>query len=529
MLLFACGLTFAGCARPGAPSATQNNTLIVAFPSEPVSLNPLYLTGRQSYAVGELGYSYLTNYDSQGNLVADIALQVPTLDNGGISRDGRRITYRLRRDVRWQDGTALTSRDVAFTYRAIMNPANAVPSRYGYDHVDSVAAPDARTVVVTLKRPFSPIVSDFFGGDSNMPVLPAHLLGAFGNLNHVTYNAAPIGSGPFRFARWSRGDQISASANPTYYAGRPGLERIKLKFMHDSSTTVAELMTREVDAAFFADVSRIAELRRIPNHRIVVTPVPYFYALEFNVTDPIVGDPAVRHAFALAIDRRALVNKVTHGLYYADTGMRGLFTWAYDPQVGNVPYDPSGAAASLQRDGWIPSPDGIRVKHGRRLELGLAFVAGDAIDGEFASVIAAYERVAGIDVSTKAYARAQFVAVDGPIAQGRFQIDLYSWQSDYDPDASWMLSCSQRGPRGFNHARYCNAAVDRAFREAASSFNRATRLRDYRFVQRQLLADLPYYFLCQISEIDVIPSRLRGFDPPLLSPFNSVARWRFRP
>ena len=501
---------------------------MVAIPAEPVSLNPLYLEGEISYAVSELGFSYLTNYDSRGNIVADVARQVPTLANGGVSRDGLRVTYLLRRGVRWHDGAELTSRDVAFTYRAIMNPANSLPSRYGYDQVAAVEAPDELRVVVRLKHPYSPIISYFFGGDSNYPILPAHLLAGLADLNHAPYNQAPIGSGPFVFTHWLRGDHIVARSNPTYYGGRPSIDGVTLRVVGDSSTIVAQLLTGEVDATFFADVTRIATLRAIPAHRVVVTPVPYFYALFFNVTDPVTGDPAVRRAFALAIDRRAMVDKVTHGLFNAGTGMRGLFTWSFDPHAGNVPYDPRSAQAILSRDGWVPGPGGIRVKDGHRLELGVALRAGMQVDSEFATVLAAQVRSVGIDVAIKQYAHDQFVATNGPIEQGRYQIGLYGYQSSYDPDVSWMLACDQRGPHGFNWARYCNAAVDGELREGAASFDRATRLRDYRLTQRQLLADLPYVFLCQISEIDVVPSRLRGYAQPLLSPFNSVARWRLR-
>jgi peptide/nickel transport system substrate-binding protein len=434
----------------------------------------------------------------------------------------------MRAGVRWQDGAALTSRDVAFTYHAIMNPANTIPSRFPYDHVARVDTPDAATVVVTLKRPYSPIVANFFGGDSNYPILPAHLLAGFANLNNVAYNAAPAGSGPFAFERWMRGDHVTATASSTYYAGKPRLDRVTLRFIANSSTTAAELATGEVDATFFAEVNDIATLRAVPDHRIVITPIPSMYALSYNLTDPLAGDPIVRRAFALAIDRHALVEKVTHGIDDADTGMRGLFTWAYDPHAGNVPYDPNAAKALLSRAGWLPGPDGIREKNGRRLEITLTIMTLST-DTELAAVIAEQEHAIGIDTAVKRYPRGQFAALDGPILKGRFQITLSDYASSYDPEPSWLLACDQRPPAGYNYTGYCNAAVDRALAEAASTYDRATRQHNLSFVQRQLLADLPFYFLCQISEIDVIPSRLQGYDRPLLgTPFNSVARWRLR-
>lgn len=522
----ACAGGIAACAT-ARTAPEYSGTLVIATPQEPISLNPLYLEGVLAYTIGELGYSYLTNYDSRGKLVPDVATVVPTRANGGISRDGRRVTYHLRRDVTWQDGVPLSSRDVAFTYRAILNPANAVASRYGYDRVASVETPDPYTAVVRLKQPFSPIVSNFFGGDSNYPILPAHLLAMFSSLNQVAYNQAPIGSGPYRMTKWAHGDRLDLSSNDHYYRGKPAIRRISLHFIADSSTATNELLTREVDATFFADASKIATLRRVPAHHVVVTPVPYFYAMPFNLTDPVLKQLAVRRAFALAIDRRALVDKVTHGLYDPDTGMRGLFTWAFDPHAGTVAYDPPRARAVLARAGWLVGPDGIRMKNGQRLELQLAFFGGSDIEAEFVPPIVEAERDVGIAVTTKRYSREEFLAFDGPLNRGRFQVGLYAYQASFDPDASWLLACAQRSPHGFNHARYCNPAVDRALAAGIATFDRSARRRAYDFVQRRILADLPYDFLCQVSEVDVIPNRLQGYDRPLLAPYDSVAHWRW--
>jgi peptide/nickel transport system substrate-binding protein len=521
-LVFA--LNLAACAKAGGPSRPA--TLIIASGQEPSSLNPLYLEGTLGYTISELGYSHLTNYDSSGNIVPDVALTVPSPTNGGISADGKRVTYHLRHGVSWQDGASLNSGDVIFTYRAIMNPLNAVPSRSCYDRVASIKAPGPYTVVVSLKRLYSPIVACFLGGDSNYPILPAHLLARYASLDRVAFNAAPVGSGPYQFTRWVRGDRLEMRPNPRYYAGRPAVARLSLHFIHDPSTTINQLLTNEVDATFFADASKIETLRAIPHHRIVVTAVPYFSALSFNVTDPIARDRAVRRAFALAIDRHALVSKVTHGLYDADTPMRGLFTWAFDPHAEGPPYDPQRARVLLAKDGWITGAGGIRVKNGRRLQLALAFRTGSDVAAGFALLIVEGERAVGIEVTTKRYGPEEFLGHDGPLSQGRFQVALLSYQSNYDPDASWLLSCDQRAPNGGNYARYCDPAVDRALQLGIYVLTRTARRRAYSFVQRQLLNDVPYDVLCQLSEIDVLPLRLQGYEAPLLSPYNSAARWR---
>ena len=526
VLVCLVALAFAGCTTQRARGVREPGTLVVAVPKEPISLNPLLLEGLDAYTYGEILYSYLTGYDSDGRVVPDLAVSVPSLANGGVSPDGRTVTYHLRHGVRWQDGAPLTSRDVVFSYHAVMNPANIVPERYGYDVVASVAAPDPYTVVVHLKRAFSPIIGFFFGGDSNYPVLPAHLLAGYPNLNAVAFNSAPVGSGPYRLERWDRGDRLTFEANATYYAGKPHIEHLVLPFISEGSTAIDELETGEIDAATMLDASRIAELRAIPHHRVVVTPVPWWYALSFNLDDPLLRDHAIREAIALAIDRRTLTRKITQGVYDADTAMRGLFTWAFDPHADTITYDPARAAALLTRDGWIPGADGIRVKGGRRLHLELALPSGDAITTRFATAIAAAAHTIGIDIALRQYPRGQFIGEEGPILQGRYQLSLYDYQGTVDPDASWLLACDQRSPHGFNVARYCNAGVDSLLEAAAASFDRATRIASYDQVQRRIAADLPYYFICQISEVDVIPTSLQGYRRPLLSPFNSVASWR---
>jgi peptide/nickel transport system substrate-binding protein len=489
-------------------------------------LNPLYLNGGDANMIGSLTGSYLTSYGAGAAIVPDVAVTAPSFENGGISPDGRSITFHLRRDVHWQDGVLLTSHDVVFTYRAIMNRSNAVPSRDGYDHVTDVQAPDPYTVVVRLRQPYAPIIPAFFGGDSSYTILPAHLLAGYASLDRAAYNAGPIGSGPYRVRSWHRGDRIELEANEQYYRGKPRISRILLRTIADPPTILNQLTTGEVDANFVADVSEMPTYARLANSRTVTTLGPYYTALMFNVTDPLLKDVAVRKAMAMAIDRHAIVQKIFHGVYDPDTGMRALFNWAYDPSAGELKYDPHLAQALLQRDGWVASPDGIRVKHGRRLEVQLIY--GSVTKVEPLLLLAQQERVAGVDVSLKKIPRNEMTAIDGPLYRGHYQVSVVALQSQIDPDASWMISCKQRAPNGENWARYCNPAVDRALQRGYSVYDRTARRRAYRFVQRQLQEDMPYVFLWQRRVVDIIPARLKGFAAPAyLSAYASAARWHW--
>jgi peptide/nickel transport system substrate-binding protein len=500
--------------------------LVIAIIADPVSLNPLYLNGGDADMIGSLTGSYLTRYGARNALVPDVAVTVPSVKNGGISSDGRRITFHLRHDVRWQDGVRLTARDVVFTYRAIMNPSNAVPLRDGYDHIADVQALDPYTLVVRLGQPYAPIIPDFFGGDGTYTILPAHLLAGYASLDRAAYNAAPVGSGPYRVTSWHRGDRIELEANEGYYRGKPAISRILLRTIADPSTILNQLETGEVDANFVAEVSEMPSYARLANSRVVTTLGPYYTTLMFNVTDPLIKDIAVRKAMAMAIDRRAIVQKIFHGVYDPDTGMRAPFSWAYDPSAGQLRYDLRAAQALLERDGWVTAPDGIRVKHGRRLAVQLIY--GSVTKVEPLLLLVQQERVAGVDVSLKRIARNVMTAPDGPLYRGRYQVSVVSLQSQIDPDASGMISCKQRAPNGENWARYCNSAVDRALRRGYSVYDRAARRRAYSFVQRQLLEDMPYIFLWQRRVVDIIPARLKGFAAPAYSSaYASAERWHW--
>jgi peptide/nickel transport system substrate-binding protein len=520
-------LSVAACGHGGTASRGESQVTIARL-SEPSSLNPLYLQGPDVSDVSALLFSSLTRYDAKNQIVPDVATVVPTVANGGISADGRHIVYHLRRDVRWQDGVPLTARDVAFTYHASVDPANAIPAQSDYDAIASVSAPNPYEVDVTLKRPFAPIVATFFGGDGR-PILPAHILEKYHTLKATPFDLAPIGSGPYRMDRWLRGDRLDLTANDRYYAGTPKIARISIHFISNHATILNELRTRDVDATFLASPAEISSLRALTGHRVVVTSDrPTFGVIVLNLGDAVFHDVAVRRAFASAIDRNAIAKKATYGMYDAATGMRGLFGWAYDPNVDTKIYNPQRARELLEKAGWHIGPDGVRTKNGRRLQLQFVFYGRSFAAGTIVPLIVEEARAAGFDVKAKPYDINQLYAPGGPLDSGTFQIALLGMQTGLDPDPSSYLACDQVPPDGFNFARYCDPQVDLALHRALATYERSRRKPYYSFIQRQLIADVPYVFLWQPSEIDVIPDTLRGYEPSAKSgPYASVAHWHF--
>lgn len=170
----------------------------------------------------------------------------------------------------------------------------------------------------------------------------------------------------------------------------------------------------------------------------------------------------------------------------------------------------------------------VAEQNGRRLEMQLIFSSQPFVGVDVVPMIVEAARAVGINLVTKAYDPSELFSMRGPLNQGSFHVALLNYRNGIEPDPSDFVSCSQRAPNGFNWARYCSESVDRAALQGTSVYDRADRRCIYGFIQRRLLSDIPYDFLWQSSEIDVIPSGLRGYEPSAISPYSSVAHWRLQ-
>ncbi|HTV92236.1 MAG TPA: peptide ABC transporter substrate-binding protein [Verrucomicrobiae bacterium] len=527
-------LLVAGCtARNGASfdATTGTATLVIGQQQEPISLNPALENGQRSTQWGELLFSYLLKYDSAGKLVGDVATAVPSIANGGISRDGRTITYHLRKGVRFADGVALTARDCVWSIDAINNRANNVQSRYGYDRIVASDAPNDYTLVLHLRAPFAPILSLVLA-PQGFPVLPEHLLAKYPDFNHLAFNAQPIGSGPYVVERWLRNDRVEMRANPYYFLGEPQIRRLVVRFITAPAGGTNQLETHEISAFFNEqDYSQYPILLSLHGYAVLNTPVSAVDALIFNTQGPLTNDPAVRHALAEAIDARSLVAKAYRGALASRDAARGLFLWAFDPNaLPDVPYDPAQARARLGRAGWALAPDGIRRKDGRALDLLLVIQAGVPGEAIAANLIVQYERAVGARVTIKQFAVTQFGApasMGGPVYGGKFDLALYSFVNGDDPDTTDQFACANVPPNGYNKSRICDPRIDALLAAGRETYNAAKRKAIYADLQALLYRQLPMLFLYQRRELDVFPARLRGPSGSVDSVFWDVARWRF--
>ncbi|HZY98506.1 MAG TPA: ABC transporter substrate-binding protein, partial [Candidatus Baltobacteraceae bacterium] len=460
----------------------------------------------------------LLKYDDRDRLVGDVATDVPTLQNGGISRDGLTIVYHLRRDAHFADGVKLTARDCVWSIQAVLNPANNVQTRFGYDRIANASAVGDDTLVLRLNRPFAPILTSVLA-PQGFPILPEHLLARYPDFNHLAFNQKPIGSGPYVVDAWLHGDRVEMHANPKYFLGEPKIRKLVVRFIPDPQEATNQLQTHEIQAYFNEqDYAQYPQLRALRGYYVLDRPVSAVGALIFNTQHPAVGDPAVRHAMAEAIDLDALVRKSYGGALDARAAGRGLFLWAFDPRrYPDVSYDPAAARAVLA------------ARH-RPFSVLLAIQAGVLGEAIAADQIAQYERAAGVRVSIKQYNVTQFGAptqLGGPIYGGKFDMALYSFVNGDDPDTTDQFACAAVPPNGYNKSRICDRRLDALLYAGAATYVTGTRKQIYARLQSMLYARLPIVLLYQRRELDAFDKRLRGPSGSIDCVFWNVARWRW--
>jgi len=516
----------AGCNAASAPR--DRHILRIADGSGDLStLNPHLMMSATLDFVAHLSMGYLIRYDRNARPFADLATAIPSRANGGVSADGRRVTWHLRRGVRWSDGVPFDARDVVFSIRAILNPANnEAQGTEGWNLIDRLDMPDRYTVVYHLKRPYGAIVPLSFATVGGEPcLLPQHLLGSLPNINHAAFNALPVGLGPFRIVRWERGDRIEFERNPYYWRGRPKLDRITFSILSSHDTLMIGLRTGAVDLWPLVPPRYAPQLAAIPGIRVSDAPSLRTTHLDFLMTPGALADLAVRRAVRDAIDRRRIVATVEHGA--------GLLTdaivWPNAPVLRDDPHligpDPARARRELLADGWIPGADGIRVKAGRRLSLRLPYQAGvPDLDG-MVELMRAELRAVGIEIVTRTYAHAVMFAPlseGGIVASGKFDAVLYSSTLTSVPDLASNFDCAQVPPHGENYLRWCDPRVPPLLERMRAAYDDAAIGRSFDALNEIFIAEVPSIQLFVWRGGYAMSDALRGYHPNVLSSFDDM-------
>jgi len=512
--------------------AAGSRELRVALTQEPGTLSPIVGSLAIESDLVQFLFSGLTRYDEHGNQVPDLAVRVPSRANGDIAADGRSITYHLVHNARWQDGVPVTSADVAFTLSALTNPQNQVGSTNPYDKIARIDTPDPYTARLVLKQPWAPAI-DAFSDRIDGAIVPAHLLKAYPDLNHVDFNAAPIGSGPYKFVAWHRGSDIELEANPDYFRGKPKIDRVVVRFLTNDNTMLIAIRTHDVDVADRLNLSTYSNLGPVPGMLPAINTQSFWEHLTFNTRHVPLDDRRVRLALCYGFDVREILAKIAHGLgALGPTNQNPLTPW-YNRRLTYYPYDPVRAGALLDEAGWKMGPDGVRVKGGQRLSLTLNFTAGNVTRDQTGVLLQQRWKQIGVETVIKTYPAATFyapAAFGGPLFAGKTDVTLSAFvQAVPDPSGVSVNSADFIPPHGNNLSFYANAELTRLENEAAATPVIAQRKALYDRIQVIELRELPYYVIRWSEITDMRSADLDGVRPPVIgSTFWNVADWTFR-
>ena len=511
---------------------TTHGVLRMGIRQEPDNLNPVLSSQAIGLDIAMFWAGFLLDYDDQGRFVPDLAVAVPTAENGGISKDGRTITYHLRAGVTWQDGAPFTADDVIFTWRAIMSPRNEVPNRVGIEEIESITKLNDRTIVVRLKQPYAPFISDFFtpAGYNNFVILPSHLLARYPDINRAAFNTMPVGLGPYRVVHYEADNLIRFEANPRYWRGAPGLRTVEIHVVPNDNTLSTLIRSHEIDFYYRVPHKISRTLHDLQGTTLVSAWFTRFTDIGFNTASPILSDVRVRRALAYATDKPAIITKVTYGADLLADSDQPPALWAHSPTVPHYPYDPGQASALLEAAGWHLGSDGVREKNEERLHIGLAGVAGDATSMATREVLQAQWRRVGVDAEIKSYPSSVLFApfsAGGIERAGRFDAVVHSWGNGADPDDSGLFVCRAAAPVGDNVYRFCDPAMDAAEAAAITTNDVAVRKAQYARIQDILARQLPLLMLWFDNYDYAVNSDLRNFKPAHVgSPFWNTWQWQ---
>lgn len=529
----ACVLALSACSKAGdqptaggpAPTGAAGATggqLRIAIQRSPNTLNPLLNGFSVETMINRLSFDTLLSVDASGkNLVPILATEVPTERNGGIGKDGLTITYHLHSGVRWQDGVPFTSKDVKFSWQAMMNEKNNVNERVGYEDVKSVDTPDATTVVFHLKHKFAPFVNTVFSeSDSPVCIVPEHILAKYPDVNRIPFNEQPIGTGPFKVVRWVRGDHIELVANDDYFRGKPKLRSIVVREIPDENTSLNALRSHDIDWILDASPDLYKTLKTLPDVKVAFDSMFQTLGVDFNTSHPPLDDVRVRRAFAYAIDKQALIDRFTGGTAIVAWANQPPYSWAHEQNVTKYPFSVAKAKQLLKEAGWVPGADGIARKNGQPLSLQLAYNVENATRRLVVVQIQAMLKAVGVDAQIKAVPSNLYYATYGQggiLINGKYDMGLYGWIAGYDPDDHSIYSSDQIGtpthPDGSNYTRYSNPKMDAAERQALSSYDQATRKKAYSTIQKLIANDVPEDYIWFPRQIEPISPKFKGFAP----------------
>jgi peptide/nickel transport system substrate-binding protein len=515
------------------PGPKRGGKVTMAVWQSPVTLNSLLGTQTVMDEVLVFVVEGFSKVMPDGARVPNLAKEIPTVQNGGVSADGKTITYKLREGIVWSDGTPLTCADVQFTWQAIMTPGVGVVSTTGYADIETVECPDPNTAVIKLKKFFAPYLTLF--SDS---ILPKHYAGDPKEMKNWAHNRKPLGTGPFKVDEWVADSHITLSRNEKYHEkDKPLLDQVVIRIVPSSEVAMQLLSTGEVDIMWNNTEADFPQLEKMQGVKIS-SPLQIggermFLNMAENKdpADPkkphlILSDQRVRQAIAYGINKQRIIDKLLYGK--ARPGTSELNAGFFEcKDIKPYPYDPEKAKQLLEEAGWVLGSDGIRVAKsakvapdGTRLRLKYSTTSGNKLREDSQVLIVEDMKAIGVELYIENAPSSVVIGNwDGasPRRRGNFDIIMYTTNASIDPHsqmtnlwASWMIP-HEGNKGGLNYTRFSDPKADEIINKAAAEPDPVKRRDLYCQLAQMTYDQANMIYLYQRLDLDSYRDRLQGW------------------
>jgi peptide/nickel transport system substrate-binding protein len=500
-------------------------------------LNPHFATGTKDQDGSRIFYEPLASWDPDGNLAPILAAEIPTVGNGGLAKDGKSVTWHLKKNVAWHDGKPFTADDCVSTWEYVADPATASVNIGTYKDI-KVEKLDSHTIRVVFQKP-TPFWADAFCGVRGM-VIPKHLFEAFkgAKSREAPTNLKPVGTGAYKFVDFKPGDMVRGELNPSYHLpNRPFFDTIEMKGGGDAvSAARAVIQTGEFDYAWNMQVEDeiLKRMEQGGKGRADITPTGHIEHIQLNNTDPwkevdgerssvktkhpFLADPAVRQALNVLVDRAAVQEQIygrtgtaTANFLNAPERFRSKNTkWELNLDKANQ---------ILEAAGWRKGADGIRAKDGVKLKL-VYQTSINAPRQKTQQIVKQAAAKAGIEMELKSVAASQFFSSDvaNPDTYSHFYTDIQMYTTTMtqpDPElfmlqfTSWEVASKDNKWQGRNITRWRNEEYDKLFRATEGEMDPVKRAALFIKMNDLVIQNIVVIPVVQRPAVTAISNRLR--------------------
>ncbi len=545
-----------GTLVPAAHAQGSGKTVVLGFSQEPDTFVAFegneYVTQVAANAI----YSNLTYYDDVMQPYADLATDVPTLDNGmavmvGDGADQHlETTFHIRQNATWSDGAPVTADDVVWTYKVSLNPewgaaaGNDLELKYS-----DVVKVDPHTVVFKMMSENQahaagmtdqkgPIVHPFyiFGFDFGT-IYPAHRLNSLvdfdpqhspkvRDLHASVYSRAPIGSGPYTLESWDPGVQMVLRARSDYFRGKPPIDTVVIRgFEASTETLLAQIQAGDIMTIGqeTLDVSDVDAVNAIPGVKAYVRAGTTVEHIDLNTENPILSDKNVRKAIAYGIDRQELVSRVLAGQSAPAHSLTPPISPLFNKDTPAYDYNPDKAKQLLDDAGWTVGSDGVRTKGGQRLSLKYQSTSASVRLKTMPLVKDQLARI-GLEVNIEQLPAQSYFGQTGPLRRGTLEMGEYATVGSLDSGVdmvtlfgSKFIPTEANNYSGGNYSRYKSQAADQLINTEANTLTFGTRKAAMDALQLLLADDVPTVNLYFRPNVYAASDRLINFRPEFAS------------